>query len=120
MSDKKKLTSICRRLLFAALFSATACGGGQSESIDLAGTWKFIPADRPEASKSAFDDRSYRDITLPGHWFSHLNNSPNLNSTVWLRKKITIDDRLKGKSLALITGRIGIADEAWLLSLIHI
>jgi len=95
------------------LASCSISSTPEPTAINLSGTWKFIHSDLTAASDPLFNDSSYRDITMPGTWFQHLSSQKDLSGTIWLRKKILIDDTFKEKSLSLLMGRIGIADEVW-------
>jgi len=103
-------------LLISAAVLLASCGAGstaETGAINLSGTWKFIDSDPPEASDPLFNDSSYRDITMPGIWFQHLSSQKDLSGTIWVRKKILIDETFRNKSLSFLTGRTGIANEVW-------
>jgi len=97
----------------AILSSCSISSSPESAAIDLSGTWKFVDSDLPAASDPLFNDSSYTDITMPGTWFQHLSSQKDLSGTIWLRKKVFIDETFSKKHLSLLTGRIGIANEVW-------
>jgi len=110
---KNKLFS---RILFAALLIAGLSCSNESQidnSIALTGNWKIIKSDNIENSLPYFNDSDKPEITMPGNWSSIIRENDNLTSTVWLRKKIFISKKMKGKPLTLALGRIGVADETF-------
>jgi len=96
----------------------TACTiAGNSDThpdIDCSGTWKYSTSDNPELALPSLDDRDYPELVLPGSFTHLIIDQQNLEATIWLRKKIFIGEEYRGKTLCLLLGRIGVADETFL------
>jgi len=98
------------------LVLVTACTAEQDKgvnAINLAGPWKIIMTDSRENALPDFNDGHYADQVVPGDWGRTMEKNDDLTSTIWLRKKVVIGSEWEGRTLSLVMGRIGIADEAW-------
>lgn len=83
-------------------------------SLNLRGPWKILCADSPEYAAPGFDDRGHISREIPGNWNACLEKNRDLTARVWLRKRVNIGRGFRGRPLALILSRVGIADEAYL------
>jgi hypothetical protein len=79
--------------------------------LDLAGEWRFEIGDNPQYASRKFDDSRWERIRVPGTWEN--DGFPGYDGYAWYRKKITIDERLRGKKLYLKLGRIDDVDRAF-------
>ena len=103
-------------LLLIFTFSAGFSCSNEKEGIgpiELAGRWKVIPRDLPEARDAGYNDSAAPEIPIPGTWTSLIPKNRDLTSTVWLRRHVHIDAALAGRPLVLSLGRIAVADEAY-------
>jgi len=94
-----------------------SCSSGTNEKagtpVSLHGNWKIVESDVAEGSQYLYNDSLCREITIPGDWPNLLAKDKNRETTVWLRKKVHIGADLKGMSLHLFLGNIGVADETY-------
>jgi len=110
-----KRTKIILRLSYIMLvFLLLSCGGtGREAVVDISGEWNLLSDDNAARAGTSFSDEGAETITLPGSWEHLIRKNPNLDATVWLRKKIRIDERHRGTTLYLSLGRIAVADETY-------
>ena len=86
-----------------------SCRSEEKETcIDLGGTWQLSREHAPDtfAKPTA--------ITIPGSWNDVIRNSKDYAATVRLEKVIFIKNEMKGKSILLTLGRIGVCDELYI------
>lgn len=101
--------------IFFILFLLLLLGGctENQKSIDLSGKWKIIQHSTAPPAAVDFNDSDCKEIDLPGTWIDYLSPQKEFSATIWLRKKIVIDEDLREDNLFLIMGRVGIIDETW-------
>ena len=87
----------------------------------LEGIWKFSDGDDPDWRLKDFDDSDWGDILVPGWWknrgmgIKEFYDKLFAKSTyAWYRRKFELPERLKGKSLILVLGKIDDFDEVYL------
>ncbi|MGE5683372.1 MAG: beta galactosidase jelly roll domain-containing protein [Bacillota bacterium] len=80
--------------------------------IVLEGYWKFHVDDNMQAKEKNFNDKDWNEIIVPGTWESQ--HYQNYDGFAWYRKKFTLPDNLKGKTLVLLLGKIDDKDETYL------
>ncbi len=117
---KKPLTSALA-LIILLVAGAGSAGAGVNDGFlalddpgkmyELTGTWKFMPADRPEYARRDFDDSSWGPIRVPGGW--HIQGH-DYDGTAWFRMKFTVSGGLAGRNLRIITPYIDHAAEIYL------
>ena len=82
--------------------------------LSLAGEWKIILDDNSAFAEADYNDRYWDSFSFPGSVLHYsLDNGKGIEGVFWIRKKVFIDKKLSGKSLGLILGRIGNADETF-------
>lgn len=98
-------------LLAALLLFFPGCGEKNSSghhAMDLGGNWK-IRVEAPDGGLSPS-----REISIPGSWNSIIQKQNNFTATVHIEKKVFIKKDIRGKSILLSLGRIGISDELYI------
>ncbi|MBN2158778.1 MAG: helix-turn-helix domain-containing protein [Spirochaetes bacterium] len=114
MSDGIKPSVIVIALLvLTACHSGTPDDGAGSLSLNLSGTWKIIEANDDAPADLRYDDSGAGEVSIPGSWDRVLDKTEDLVSTVWIRKKIVIGERLRDRLLVLSLGPVALADETY-------
>ncbi len=104
---------IAAALLVAGFIVPARAADAHEVSISLAGPWKIILEDRNEYARQNLDDTAWDRVKLPGSFMDYARSHGRISGTAWVRKTVTIDTSLKGRSLGLSLGRIGNADETY-------
>ena len=98
-----------------------AKGGNMRTAYVLEGIWKFTLGDNSNWRNKDFDDAGWDNILVPGLWrnkgmgIKEFYEKLVRKSTYgWYRRKFQLPDRLKGKSLMLVLGKIDDFDEVYL------
>ncbi|MCP4130469.1 MAG: SpoIIE family protein phosphatase [bacterium] len=82
--------------------------------FSLAGKWKIKLGDSKDYSRPDFDDSNWDSISMPGSIIKYsIEKENSIEGVFWLRKKILIGKDVKKKSMGLILGTIGNADETY-------
>jgi sialate O-acetylesterase len=81
-------------------------------SVGLVGTWKFQTGDNPAWKNVNFNDSSWSDIIVPGHW--ETQGHPDYDGFAWYRKTVFVPDNFKKDRLILVLGKIDDYDEAYI------
>lgn len=80
--------------------------------INLTGIWKFNTSDDPASSKENYDDSKWEKIFVPGYW--EYQGYKEYDGYTWYRVKFFVPEKLKGKKLLLIAGKIDDFDETYI------
>lgn len=83
-----------------------------SAELNLEGEWKFKTGDNKEWKNKNFNDKNWARIIVPGYWESQ--GYKDYDGFGWYRKTFKVSDRLKGKKLVLMMGKIDDLDEVYL------
>lgn len=103
---------ICITFIVLLCTACTSTGDSDTE-IDCSGTWKYSTSDDPAYALHSLNDRDFPELVLPGSFTRLIIDQQDLAATIWLRKKIFIGEEYRGKTLCLLLGRIGVADETF-------
>jgi hypothetical protein len=80
--------------------------------IDLSGIWKFKTSDNSLWSKENYDDSEWDKIFVPDYW--EYQGEQDYDGYAWYRLKFFVPERLKGKKLLLVAGKIDDFDETYI------
>ena len=83
----------------------------KEQLIGLKGKWKFRKGDNPEWARPSFDDRSWRDMSLPGRWEG--KGARGYDGYAWFRKSFRIGTLDANKSVYVVVGKIDDVDEVF-------
>lgn len=78
----------------------------------LRGEWKFRTGDNPEWKNTAYNDSKWNKIYVPGNWEEQ--GFYEYNGFAWYRLEFNISDKLAGKDLVFIAGKIDDIDQVYL------
>jgi sialate O-acetylesterase len=79
--------------------------------INLTGLWKFNISDDPNWKEKNYDDNNWDKIYVPGNW--EAQGFPGYDGFAWYRINFFVPQRLKGKELLLVAGKIDDFDETY-------
>jgi sialate O-acetylesterase len=79
--------------------------------IALEGLWKFHLDDDLQWKEKNFNDKDWNEILVPSNWESQ--GYPDYDGYAWYRKKFSLPDYLKTKTLVLLMGKIDDKDEVY-------
>lgn len=79
---------------------------------NLEGSWKFITGDNKEWLKPEFDDKDWNSIIVPGTW--ETQGYKDYDGFAWYRKSFALNNKLTGRQLVLMLGKIDDIDEVYL------
>ena len=100
-------------LAAAALCAAPAFSADPwKQVLDLRGQWKFELGDDSRRAVPEFDDRKWADIFVPAAWEDE--GYPGYDGYAWYRKRFTLPNDARGKTLYLHLGYIDDVSEVWL------
>jgi sialate O-acetylesterase len=80
--------------------------------LNLEGEWKFKAGDNKEWKNKNFNDKNWSKMIVPGFWESQ--GYKDYDGFGWYRRTFKVPDRLKGKKLVLMMGKIDDLDEVYL------
>lgn len=80
--------------------------------LNLSGLWKFSIGDNPKWKEANYNDQNWRSIVVPGYW--EYQGEEDYDGYAWYRLKFYVPDRLKGKELILVAGKIDDFDQAFI------
>lgn len=83
-----------------------------SAEINLEGEWKFRAGDNKEWKNKNVNEKEWNRIIVPGYWESQ--GFKDYDGFGWYRKVFKVPEKLKGKKLVLMLGKIDDLDEAYL------
>ncbi len=110
LSEKKFLKRSVIIIMIMLLPVLLSCGEDDTgeETIDLSGTW-HIRLESPAVPASPGEE-----IFIPGSWNEIIKSSRDYSAVVTLEKSVFISEEMRGKSLLLSMGRIGVSDELFI------
>ncbi len=100
------------KLLAFLLFSASALLAQNALLVDLSGSWRSIDEDSPTFADPAFDDSSWRTVTLPRGELIPLERQGT--RPAWLRRRVQLPTGTDRSQLALTLGTPADVYEVWL------
>jgi len=107
--QKKNYRLFAAFLLLLIIVPLFSCGSDEDEtSINLGGTWQISK----ELAHGTFSKP--KAATIPGSWNNIIRSSRHYAATVRLEKTVFIKDEMRGKSMLLTLGRIGVCDELYI------
>ncbi|MCF8413297.1 MAG: beta galactosidase jelly roll domain-containing protein [Melioribacteraceae bacterium] len=80
--------------------------------INLEGVWNFQTGDSKDWSDPSFDDKSWKNIIVPGYW--EAQGYRDYDGVAWYRKEFTPDDELDEEKYVLVLGKIDDVDEVFI------
>lgn len=80
--------------------------------FDLTGTWKFSKGDDPSWKESGVSDGKWVDVVVPAYW--ETQGFKGYDGLGWYRMKFKTPEKLVGKRLILLVGKIDDFDETYL------
>jgi len=111
MNKQKKYNRLLSAfiLLMAIVPLLTSCTSDEKKScIDLGGSWQLSREISPDTLSKP------TAITIPGSWNNVIRNSKDYAAIVRLEKTVFIKDEMRGKSMLLTLGRVGVSDELYI------
>ena len=108
----KKQTLIILLLVWSLAYLNTATAQTDNNYITLDGIHKFASGDDPVRSSVSYDDSGWQSIVVPGSWQSQ--RIKPANGLGWYRIRFIVPARFKSGNVAVLLGRVGDADEAFL------
>jgi beta-galactosidase len=113
-----------RSLYVVSVVSALALMGPAMARthVDLDPDWRFSKGDFATATMPAFDDSSWRTVSLPHDWSIEGPFGPDYGSgngfapggIGWYRKHFTLDEAHKGKAVAIEFDGVYCCSEVWM------
>ncbi|MCP4138020.1 MAG: hypothetical protein GY754_44060 [bacterium] len=96
------------RIFFFISLAVFASGCSFENSIDLKKDWRVFFADNLDYKDTTHDDSAWNTVELPTRL------SPEMKRQyIWLRKKVHIPEKYKGKDLSIYIGKIWDIDEVF-------
>ncbi|WKZ69255.1 MAG: beta galactosidase jelly roll domain-containing protein [Melioribacteraceae bacterium] len=86
--------------------------GGMKLDLNLEGEWKISAGDNFEWKDANFNDRDWESIFVPGYW--EPQGWTDYDGFAWYRLEFTVPEKLKGKKLVMVLGKIDDLDEAYI------
>jgi sialate O-acetylesterase len=80
--------------------------------VNLEGEWKFKAGDNKEWKNKNVNEKGWSRIIVPGYWESQ--GYKDYDGFGWYRKTFKVPEKLEGKKLVLMMGKIDDLDEVYL------
>jgi sigma-B regulation protein RsbU (phosphoserine phosphatase) len=87
-----------------------AVPGNEQSIMDISGGWSYAPAVAPETPQDA-EEKSFAELSSLLHLEEKLEGGEGY---IWLRKEFQLPDKLEDERIALLLGRITMADITYL------
>lgn len=80
--------------------------------LNLVGIWKFTVDDDPSYKEKNYNNKNWDNIYVPGYW--EVQGYEDYDGYAWYRYTFYVPEKLKGKKLVLLAGKIDDFDETYL------
>ncbi len=109
---KSAVRAACIFFFLFVPFSLSAFqSSSQTIKIPLKGKWLINTGDEDNSASPGLRDKSWDTIELPGSFIRYLKRKTGkIEGIIWIRKHITVPEKVPPGGLGLVLGRIGNAD----------